>query len=203
MVEAAMGAFGSLDILHNNAALTDPEHQRRDASLLDLEVETWEATMRVDLRGPMLGCKHAIPRMIEGGGGSIINTSSNSALAGDLTLTAYAAAKGGLNALTLSVATAFGKQGIRCNAVSPAHIESPSLARVVAPEVVDLLREQCLTPRLGTPEDVARLVLFLASDEASFVTGQIIRCDGGALSHLAHVAPLRALGATTNRTDEG
>jgi NAD(P)-dependent dehydrogenase (short-subunit alcohol dehydrogenase family) len=203
MVEAAMDTFGALHILHNNAALTAPDHQRRDASLLDLEVDTWDATMRVDLRGPMLGCKHAIPRMVPGGGGSIINTSSNSALAGDLTLTAYAAAKGGLNALTLSVATAFGKQGIRCNAVSPAHIESPSLARVVAPEVVDLLREQCLTPRLGTPEDVARLVLYLASDEASFVTGQIIRCDGGALSHLAHVAPLRALGTTTNRTDEG
>lgn len=202
MVEAAMDGFGALDILHNNAALTDPDHQRRDASLLDLELETWEATMRVDLRGPMLGCKHAIPRMIASGGGSIINTSSNSALAGDLTLTAYAAAKGGLNALTLSVATAFGKQGIRCNAVSPAHIESPSLARIVPAEVVELLRDQCLTPRLGTPEDVARLVLYLASDEAGFITGQIIRVDGGALSHLAHVAQLRALGATTNRTDE-
>ena len=202
MVEAAMDGFGALDILHNNAALTDPDHQRRDASLLDLELETWEATMRVDLRGPMLGCKHAIPRMIASGGGSIINTSSNSALAGDLTLTAYAAAKGGLNALTLSVATAFGKQGIRCNAVSPAHIESPSLARIVPAEVVELLRDQCLTPRLGTPEDVARLVLYLASDEAGFITGQIIRVDGGALSHLAHVAQLRALGASTNRTDE-
>jgi NAD(P)-dependent dehydrogenase (short-subunit alcohol dehydrogenase family) len=203
MVEAAMDAFGALHVLHNNAALTDPDHQRRDANLLDLEVETWDETMRVDLRGPMLGCKCAIPRMIESRGGSIINTSSNSALAGDLTLTAYAAAKGGLNALTLSVATAFGKQGIRCNAVSPAHIDSPSLARVVPAEVVDLLREQCLTPRLGTPEDVAQLVLYLASDESAFVTGQIIRIDGGALSHLAHVAQLRALGATTNGPGEG
>jgi NAD(P)-dependent dehydrogenase (short-subunit alcohol dehydrogenase family) len=141
--------------------------------------------------------------MIACGGGSIVNTSSNSALAGDLTLTAYAAAKGGLNAMTLSVATAFGKQGIRCNAVSPAHIDSPSLSRVVPAEVVELLRAQCLTPRLGTPEDVARLVLYLASEEASFITGQIIRVDGGALSHLAHVAQLRALGATTNRTQEG
>ena len=67
--------------------------------------------------------------------------------------------------------------------------------------IVDLLREQCLTPRLGTPDDVARLVLYLASDDAAFVTGQIIRIDGGALSHLAHVAQLRALGGTTNRTD--
>jgi NAD(P)-dependent dehydrogenase (short-subunit alcohol dehydrogenase family) len=199
MVDSAVEHFGALDVLHNNAAITAPAHQSRDGNLLDLDVEVWDETLRIDLRGPMLGCKHAIPRMLESGGGSIINTSSNAALAGDLTLTAYAAAKGGLNSLTLSVATAFGKQGIRCNAVSPAHIASPSLATVVPPEVVDMLRDQCLTPDLGTPQDVANLVLFLASDESAFVTGQILRVDGGALSHLAHVAPLRAAGRTTNR----
>ncbi len=201
MVEATMDAYGSLHVLHNNAAITHPEHQRRDGSLLDLDIAVWDETLRIDLRGPMLGCKHAIPRMIESGGGSIINTTSNSALAGDLTLTAYSTAKGGLNTLTLSVATAFGKQGIRCNAVSPAHIESPSLASVVPPEVVEMLRSQCLTPELGRPQDVANLVLFLASDESSFVTGQILRVDGGALSHLAHVAQLRDSGRTTNRSD--
>ncbi len=201
MVAATMQAFGALHVLHNNAAITSPDHQRRDGNLLDLEVEVWDETLRVDLRGPMLGCKHAIPRMIESGGGSIINTTSNSALAGDLSLTAYAAAKGGLNTLTLSVATAFGKQGIRCNAVSPAHIESPSLASNVPAEVVEMLRSQCLTPDLGKPQDVANLVLFLASEESSFVTGQILRVDGGALSHLAHVAQLRDSGRTTNRSE--
>ena len=200
MVETAMSTFGALHVLHNNAALTDPAHQGRDGNLLELETEVWDETMRIDLRGPMLGCKHAIPRMIESGGGSIINTTSNSALAGDLTLNAYAAAKGALNSLTLSVATAFGKQGIRCNAVSPAHIESPSLAKIVSPEVVEMLRSQCLTPRMGTPRDVANMVLFLASDESSFVTGQVLRVDGGALSHLAHVAELRDSARTTNRT---
>jgi NAD(P)-dependent dehydrogenase (short-subunit alcohol dehydrogenase family) len=203
MVAATMDAFGALHVLHNNAAITSPDHQRRDASLLDLDVAVWDETMRIDLRGPMLGCKHAIPRMIESGGGSIINTTSNAALAGDLTLTAYAAAKGGLNTLTLSVATAFGRQGIRCNAVSPAHIESPSLATVVPAEVVELLRAQCLTPRMGRPQDVANLVLYLASDESSFVTGQVLRVDGGALSHLAHVAQLRDAGLMTNRKDDG
>ena len=202
MVEAAMDAFGALHVLHNNAAITSPEHQRRDGSLLDLDVRVWDETLRVDLRGPMLGCKHAIPRMIESGGGSIINTTSNSALAGDLTLTAYAAAKGGLNTLTLSVATAFGRQGIRCNAVSPAHIESPSLASVVPVEVVEMLRAQVLTPRMGRPQDVADLVLYLASDESAFVTGQIMRVDGGALSHLAHVAALRDAARTTNRSED-
>lgn len=192
--------FGALHVLHNNAAITSPDHQRRDASLLELEVEVWDATLAVDLRGAMLGCKHAVPRMIESGGGSIINTTSNSALAGDLSLNAYAAAKAGLNALTLSVATAFGKQGIRCNAVSPAHIASPSLARVVSEEVQQMLLAECLTPRLGTPQDVANLVLFLASDESAYITGQVLRCDGGALSHLPHVSKLRAAGRTTNQS---
>lgn len=198
-IDATVERFGALHILHNNAAITSPEHQRRDGNLLELEVEVWDQTMAVDLRGAMLGCKHAVPRMIESGGGSIVNTSSNSAQAGDLSLNAYSAAKAGLNALTLSVATAFGKQGVRCNAVSPAHIASPSLARVVAPEVQQMLLDECLTPRLGTPQDVAHLVLFLASDEAAHITGQILRCDGGALSHLAHVSRLRASGSTTNR----
>lgn len=199
-IEAVVHRFGALHVLHNNAAITSPEHQRRDAGLLELEVEVWDRTMAVDLRGAMLGCKHAVPRMIASGGGSIVNTTSNSALAGDLSLNAYAAAKAGLNALTLSVATAFGKQGVRCNAVSPAHIASPSLARVVAPEVQQMLLDECLTPRLGTPQDVANLVLFLASDESAHITGQILRCDGGALSHLAHVSKLRRSGRTTNRT---
>jgi NAD(P)-dependent dehydrogenase (short-subunit alcohol dehydrogenase family) len=198
-IEATVATWGALHVLHNNAAITSLDHQRRDGSLLDLDVEIWDRTLEVDLRGAMLGCKHAVPHMIASGGGSIVNTTSNSALAGDLSLNAYAAAKGGLNALTLSVATAFGKDGIRCNAVSPAHIDSPSLRRVVSAEVIEMLRAECLTPRLGTPQDVANCVLFLASDDAAFITGQILRVDGGALSHLAHVARLRQTGRTTNR----
>ncbi|MCB0993531.1 MAG: SDR family oxidoreductase [Acidimicrobiales bacterium] len=202
MVATTLDRYGALHILHNNAAITDPAHQRRDAALTDLDVDVWDRTFAVDLRGAMLCCKHAIPAMISSEGGSIINTSSNSALAGDLTLTAYAAAKGGMNSLTLSVATAYGKQGIRCNAVSPAHILSPSMAANVAPEVIDLLAAQCLTPHMGTPQDVANLVVFLASDESRFVTGQILRVDGGALSHLAHVAQLRDAQLTTVRVEE-
>jgi len=179
-IEATVARFGGLDFLHNNAAITSPDHQRRDGSLLELDVEIWDATMAVDLRGAMLGCKHAVPHMIRRGGGSIVNTTSNSSLAGDLTLNAYAAAKAGLNALSLSVATAFGKQGVRCNAVSPALIAGPSFARVVPPEVQEMLLAEALTPRLGTPQDVANLVLFLASDESAHITGQVLRCDGGA-----------------------
>jgi NAD(P)-dependent dehydrogenase (short-subunit alcohol dehydrogenase family) len=192
MDDAAVAGYGGLHVLHNNAAITDPSHQARDGSVVELDAAVWDRTMAVDLRGVMLGCKHAVPRMVASGGGSIINTSSNAALAGDLSLAAYAAGKGGINTLTLSVATAFGKQGIRCNSVSPAHIASPSLAANVAPEVADALLQQCLVARLGTPQDIANAVLFLASDESSFITGQVIRVDGGALSHLPYVAALRS-----------
>ncbi|HEY2301991.1 MAG TPA: SDR family oxidoreductase [Acidimicrobiales bacterium] len=191
MIAAAVEGFGGLHILHNNAAITDPKHQVRDTNVVNLDAEVWDRTMIIDLRGVMFGCKHAIAPMIASGGGSIINTSSNASMAGDLGLTAYASAKGGINTLSMSVATAFGKQGIRCNTVSPAHIASPSLAANVPAEVAAALREQCLVPRLGTPQDIANAVLFLASDESSFVTGQTLRVDGGALSHLPQVAQLR------------
>jgi NAD(P)-dependent dehydrogenase (short-subunit alcohol dehydrogenase family) len=192
MIDAAVSAFGGIHVLHNNAAITDPKHQVRDTNVVNLDAEVWDRTMMIDLRGVMFGCKHAVMPMIASGGGSIINTSSNASMAGDLGLTAYAAAKGGINTLSLSVATAFGKQGIRCNTVSPAHIASPSLAANVPPEVAAALLEQCLVARLGTPQDIANMVLFLASDESSFVTGQILRVDGGALSHLPQLAQMRA-----------
>ncbi len=194
MVAFALDTYGALHVLHNNAAITDPAHQARDAGILDLDVATWDRTMAVDLRSVMLGCKHAVPAMIAAGGGSIVNTSSGAAFAGNTTLSAYAAAKGGLNTFTLSVATAFGKQGVRCNAVSPANIFSPSVRANVPPEVVAIFEQQVLTPRMGVPEDIAHAVLFLASDESSFITGQVIGVDGGALSHHPALAQMRQLG---------
>jgi NAD(P)-dependent dehydrogenase (short-subunit alcohol dehydrogenase family) len=197
MVAFAVATYGGLHVLFNNAAITDPAHQARDAGLLDLDVEVWDRTMAVDLRSVMLGCKHAVPAMVASGGGSIVNTSSGAALAGNTTLHAYAAAKGGLNSFTLCVATAFGKQGVRCNAVSPANIASPSMRANVPAEVVAVFEQNCLTPRMGEPQDVANVVLFLASDESTFVTGQVIRVDGGSLSHHPALAQMQALGLTT------
>jgi NAD(P)-dependent dehydrogenase (short-subunit alcohol dehydrogenase family) len=199
MVAFAVGTYGGLHVLFNNAAITDPAHQARDAGVLGLDVEVWDRTMAVDLRSVMLGCKHAVPAIIASGGGSIVNTSSGAALAGNTSLSAYAAAKGGLNSFTLCVATEFGKQGVRCNAVSPANIVSPSVQANVPAGVVTVFEENVLTPRMGEPQDVANVVLFLASDESSFITGQIIRVDGGALSHHPALAQLRALGLQTIR----
>ena len=188
--------YGRLDILVTCAALTDPLHQSKDLALGELEASVWERTMAVDLDGTMFCCKHAVRAMVHGG--SIVTLSSNSALAGDLSLTAYAAAKAAVNALTRSVATAYGKAGIRANAVSPGSILSPSLQANVPADVMDLLHDNCLLPRMGTPADVAAAVLFLASSESSFITGQVLSVDGGSLSQLPHVPPLRHRRATIN-----
>jgi len=192
--------WGRLDVLDNGAALTDPDHQRADSAVADLDELVWQRTLSVDLTGTMLCCKHAVPELVASGGGSIINISSNSALGGDLTLTAYAAAKAGVNSITRSVATAYGKSGVRCNTVSPGGIRSPSLAANVPAEVVAMMADQCLLPELGQPQDVADLCLFLASDESRYITGQVIRVDGGLLSHLPHVAGLRAAAAAAFRS---
>lgn len=186
MVEAAVRTFGSLHVLHNNAALTARGMQASDGNVVDLDIEVWERSMAVNARGPMLGCKYAVPHMLATGGGSIINTSSNAALAGDLGSTAYSAAKGAMVALTMSVATAFGKQGIRCNCISPSATRTKALLEACSPEVIEVIAQNNLLPRIGEPEDVANLAVFLASEESSFITGQVIRCDGGQLSHLPH-----------------
>jgi NAD(P)-dependent dehydrogenase (short-subunit alcohol dehydrogenase family) len=197
MVDAAVSTFGGLDVLHNNAALTDASAHARDNTVLDLDVEVWDRSMAVNARGAMLACKHAVPHMIAAGGGSIINTASNQALAGDLSQTAYGAAKGAVVTLTMSVATAFGKQGVRCNCISPGAIRTPSLMSACPPAVIDLIEANNLVARIGEPEDIANLALFLASDESSFITGLTIRCDGGQLSHLPHFAGLRQMSTIT------
>jgi NAD(P)-dependent dehydrogenase (short-subunit alcohol dehydrogenase family) len=133
MVAAAVDAFGGLDVLHNNAALTDPDLFAPDQRITEMPVDTWDLTMAVNVRGPMLGCKHAIPRMIERGGGSIINMSSTSSRLGDHTRTAYGVSKAAVNTLTNYVATQYGLDGIRCNTIAPGPILTPALRAHAAP----------------------------------------------------------------------
>ena len=199
MVRAAVGAFGGLHVLFNNAADTSLRAMELDRALLDVSTETWDHVLAVDLRSVFLCCRYSIPHMIEAGGGSIVNASSNQSLAGDLSQTAYAAAKAGINTLSLSVATQYGRQGIRCNVVSPGPIRTPAFDRACPPEVAEELARHSLVPRLGRAEDLANAVLFLASDESSYVTGQLIRVDGGQLVHLPHYAMLTQGGLTTTK----
>jgi NAD(P)-dependent dehydrogenase (short-subunit alcohol dehydrogenase family) len=190
MVRAAVAAYGGLDILHNNAAATHLA-ATADLPVAAADPDVWDDTMRINLRGTMVAIQAAMPHMVARGGGSVINTSSGSGLTGDLRNPAYGASKAALISLTRYVATEFGKQGIRCNAISPGYIvigSKPGRDAVNA----TMLRH-ALTPRLGRPEDIAALVVFLASDESAFITGQNICVDGGMLAHQPFVADFREL----------
>ena len=188
MVEAAVTTYGGLDILHNNAAATRlAATEDRPVSAADPAV--WDETMRVNLRGALVAIQAAVPHMIARGGGSVINTASGAGLTGDLRNPAYGASKAALISLTRYVATEFGKQGIRCNAISPGFIVIAEKAGREAVEAT-MLRHH-LTPRLGRPEDIAALVAFLASDESAFITGQNICVDGGLLAHQPFLADFR------------
>ncbi len=198
MVEQVVGLHRTVDVLVNSAAITDRQHQARDTTVVDTDLTVWNRTLAVDLTGTMLVCKHVLPLMVAQGRGSIVNVSSNSSLGGDLGLSAYAAAKAGVNSLTRSIATAYGKSGVRCNTVSPAAIEGPTFAANVPAPLIEAMQANCLLPYLGTPSDVAAVIVFLASAAARFVTGQLLCVDGGLLSQLPHVADLRRMGLASS-----
>ena len=192
LVRQAVSRFGRLDILHNNAAATHMA-ANRDLDVADMDPDVWDATMRINLKGTMLATKHALPHLVAAGGGSIVNTSSGASLGGDLGHTAYGVSKAAINALTRYTAAQYGKAGIRCNAVAPGLIVTPASADNYAGPRGDLMLRHILTSRLGVPSDIASMVVFLCSPDAEFVTGQVISVDGGAGSHLPHLADIQAL----------
>lgn len=177
---------GRLDVLHNNAADTRGEQMARDMGIAQMPVEVWDQAFHVNTRGTMLMTKHAIPLMLANKRGSIINTSSGAALRGDLYGPAYASSKAAINCLTLYTATQYGKQGIRCNVVSPGLVVTPNVHLSNSGEQLDRIRKHKLTPYLGEPDDIAAAVSYLASDEARFVTAQIMVVDGGILDHMPY-----------------
>jgi NAD(P)-dependent dehydrogenase (short-subunit alcohol dehydrogenase family) len=193
LVARTVEHFGRLDILHNNAALLDLDFLDGDRTVVDTSIDVWDKTMQVNLRGYMLACKHAIPHMVAAGGGSIINTTSNAALAGDSVRVAYGSSKGAIVSLTRYIAAQHGRDNIRCNAIAPGLIVNEALERAL-PEFVAMTARHVLIPRHGRPEDIAGMVAFFASDDSSFVTGQIISCDGGLISHQPHLADLLDMG---------
>lgn len=183
LVKDTLEHFGRIDILHNNAANTQAAQMAADAGITDLECSVWDAAFAVNARGTMLMTKHCVPAMIEAGGGSIINTSSGVSILGDIFTPAYSASKGAVNSFTRNTATQYGKKNIRCNALLPGLILTDLSRSMVPEEQLAMLEKHTLLPRLGNPDDIARMVVFLASDEASFVTGQILAVDGGISTH--------------------
>ncbi|MDQ3477170.1 MAG: SDR family oxidoreductase [Actinomycetota bacterium] len=177
MVDLAVRTYGRLDVLHNNAYWAP-----LNRSVTETSLEEWDRTIAVTLTGVFLGCRHAIPAMIENGGGVIVNTASVAALAASPRFGAYVAAKGGVVALTRSVAFDYGHAGIRCNAVAPGLIETPATEAVLSdPERRAWLTSKILVGRPGQPSDIASAVLYLASAESAFMTGQTLVVDGGRL----------------------
>ena len=180
MVTDTVAAYGGLDVLHNNAAAIDQNALDQDVVTGDLAV--WERVLAVNLTGPMLGCRFAIPAMLERGGGAIVNTASAAAFYGSRSLAAYGTSKAGVVALTRYVATAYADRNIRANAVAPGVVVDRA-----AQEALQGAPDSRLAPyvaghlagRLGYPEEIAAAVAYLASDDAAFITGETLRIDGG------------------------
>jgi NAD(P)-dependent dehydrogenase (short-subunit alcohol dehydrogenase family) len=197
LLQDVVHTFGRVDIVHNNAGVS-PE---ADTDVASMSVEVWDLVMEVDVRGAMLVTKHALPHMLDGGGGSIINTASITALAGDVIHTAYGVAKAALGTLGLHVAVQYGRRGVRCNTICPGLTMTPAAQRDLPPTLVEAMAEMTPSPRLSNPDDQARIVLFLASDESYMINGQVLRTDGGLLSQQPWVPQFLAMGAPAYGND--
>jgi NAD(P)-dependent dehydrogenase (short-subunit alcohol dehydrogenase family) len=170
--------FGSIDVVFNNAATSSGGY------ITDLDLEAWDRSLRVMLSASLYAMQAAIPRMIANGGGSIVNTSSVYGLVSNAGIAPYATAKAGLINLTRTAALEYGRKGIRVNAVCPGVVDTPMFAQALALGLAtrDQIAAMHAIGRIIEPAEIANLVLFLASDEASAITGQAVVIDGGLLS---------------------
>lgn len=193
MVEAVVARFGRVDVLHNNAAILSVEQRQRDRDVVNMDVEAWDRAMAVNLRGAMLCSKYAIREMLKNSKGSLIFATSGLGAQGDLSLSAYAASKAALMMLSRSIATQYGKQGIRSNALQIGLAPAENAHESMPAPVIQIIRDNHLTPDVGTPRQIADVVAFLASDESSFVTGSTLVADGGFSAHTPSLVAMKAL----------
>lgn len=190
-IEGIVARHGRIDILHNNAAYAPQTVLAEDIDILTIPTNMWDDVMSGTLRGTMLCCRYGVIEMRKTGGGSIINTSSMYGMSAFNRMPAYSVSKAGINMLTQHVATAFGRDGIRCNAVAPSMIRTPMLEAAVPEGFILMNEDSTLTGSLGGPDQIATIVAFLASSDAAHLTGQIIRADGGTTAHLPTYADAR------------
>jgi NAD(P)-dependent dehydrogenase (short-subunit alcohol dehydrogenase family) len=179
MVRTAIETFGRIDGLVNTLVTA----RDNDIILDGMTCARWDHIMAVNVRGPMLASKHVMPQMLEQGGGSIVNFSSPAGFYGDVARIAYSTSKAAIVGLTRSLATIYGKQGVRCSAIAPSNVWTEATKERLGPDWIDIAERALLTPRTGSPDDVANMVIFLLSDKSSFITGQLLFVDGGALAH--------------------
>jgi NAD(P)-dependent dehydrogenase (short-subunit alcohol dehydrogenase family) len=178
-VDLTVSTYGGLDVLQANAAATDVTGQ--DTDIADVSLDVFDKTIEVGLKGHLLCARHAIPKIIERGGGSLIFTSSIAAYLGEAERASYAIAKSGLGGLVRHAARRWGKQGIRANAVAPGIVLTPAIREMPDPTWRDMAMAMTLSNRYGEPADIAAAVAFLASDDSGWITGQILNVDGGAI----------------------
>lgn len=178
MIARAVESYGRINILCNNAGIGST------TDVVECEPDDWDRVMTVNVKSVYLGCKYAVPQMIRQGGGVIINTASVAGMVGIAKRASYCASKGAVIALTRQVAIEYVKQGIRVNCLCPGTVDSPWVGRLLAQTDDQAAARQALEARqpmgrLGTPEEVAAAALYLASDDAAFITGTGLVLDGG------------------------
>jgi NAD(P)-dependent dehydrogenase (short-subunit alcohol dehydrogenase family) len=179
LFEAATQAFGPVDAVHINAADLSPATIGGDSDALDESLDIFDHTLSVNLRGHFLVTRAALPCLLDRGGGALAYTSSAAAFVGEPQRPAYAVAKSGVNALVRHVASRWGREGIRANAVAPGLILTPRAQAGLSDEFRRHAMARTRSPRLGAPEDIAAMVALLLSDDGSWINGQVISVDGG------------------------
>jgi NAD(P)-dependent dehydrogenase (short-subunit alcohol dehydrogenase family) len=178
LIRTAVTTYEGVDLLFNVGA--DMSAIRTDTDVVDIEFAVWDRVMTVNLRGYVAAMKYAIPRMLDRGGGAIVNMSSAAAFQGEPARPAYATAKAGIGALTRHVASRWGKEGIRCNAVAPGFTATDAIRSVPQwPQLEAGALKRIRGTRVGDPEDIASLVAFLLSAEGEWINGQVVNIDGG------------------------
>jgi len=177
LVASTVRTYGGLDRVHINAG--DMGSVSKDTDVVDIDLAVWDRTVAVNLRGHMLVTRHTVPQLLARGGGAIVYTSSIASFTGDPKRPAYAVTKAGINALARHVASRWGKDGIRANAITPGLILTPEIRDGAPPEMLTTMLARTRSPRHGEVNDISSMVAYLLSGEGSWINGQVVNVDGG------------------------
>jgi NAD(P)-dependent dehydrogenase (short-subunit alcohol dehydrogenase family) len=179
-VQATVKAFGGLDAMHVNAADLSSETILRDTDAIEIDLGVFDRTIHTGLRGHLICTQQALPELVQRGGGTVVYTSSAAAFIGERERPSYAVAKSGINAIVRHVASKWGKQGIRANAVAPGLVLTETTQENLDPAFKAMALKNSRSPRLGRPDDIAAMVAFLMSTDGEWINGQVMSVDGGA-----------------------